>query len=461
MFDLLAAVSGLAVAFFALWAYFRYGDAFHPAVFTAPLMIGGYSIWPLLLNRTGDLEFLLGSEDLVRIQGYYLAALIAFYLAMLLGGSSKALKFRQLSPWRDVAQTIRGQQARRKLVKLAAGLGAVAMLAYWYSILNAGGFDEAYSYYKGGGRAESGYLGEAVLLAYPAALVYALTRQGRGMRARDWVIVLVILSPNLFQGTFGVRRGPLFISLAMIFVTWTVAKGRVPNIRKTALGVGLIVLAVGFMWTQRMTWFDSRTEIVESSGVERTLLPSTENLWLNDYVAGVGSALITEYYDKFFWGKRWFVDLVIRPIPRQVWPNKYEDVGAYWKEAGNPTGFSDFEQIHVLGFALPRGHSMGMLSDMYSEWQWYALFFLFLLGLLLRWLWFKHRMVGQVWTAIFLCAIGLCIYMPTQSFSAWYQRFLIMAVGTYFAWRWVVGKDVKAQRTEPRHLDDGLVESRR
>lgn len=449
MFDLLALACGLVVAFVAVSTYFRYGDAFHPAVFIAPLMFAGYCLWPLVLNRSGDLEFLIGPEDSARIQAYYLVALTVFFVAMATGANRKPLKQRKLSPWQDIAATVHGAHARRRLRRLAVILAVVALAAYWYSISNAGGFDQAYSRYKGGGYAASGYIGEAALLAYPAVLIYALARQGRGFGVTDWIIILVMISPNLFQGTFGVRRGPLFISLAILFVSWVVARGRVPGLLRTVLVVSSILLAVGFMWTQRQIWFSDDISGETRSGLESTFLPSTTELWQNDYVSGMGSALITEYYDAHFWGKRWFVDLIIRPIPRQIWPNKYADVGAYWKEGGNPTGFDELSQIHVLGFPLPEGHSIGVLSDLYSEWSWVALFFLGLLGAFLRWLWFKHRTVGQVWTVLFLVGIGLCVYLPTQSFSAWYQRYLIMALGSYFAWRWVVGKDLKARTEEP------------
>jgi hypothetical protein len=456
VFDLLAISCGLVIAAIAITNYFRYGDAFHPAVFTAPLMLAGYSLWPLILNRQGDLEFLLGTEDVVRVQGYYLVALLAFFIGMSVGRGKLILKHRHISPWREIAQTIEGARARQKLVRLAFGLGVAALLAYWYSIFNVGGFETAYAGYKGGGYTESGYIGEATLLAYPAALIYALVRQGRGFRPQDWLIILALLSPNLFQGTFGVRRGPLFISLAILFVSWIVARGRVPGLARTGLAVSGILAAVGFVWTQRRIWFseDDDGVIAPRTGLESTFLPTSDQLWQNDYVSGLGSALITEYYNAFFWGKRWFVDLLIRPIPRQVWPNKYEDVGAYWKIGGNPTGFSELEQIHVLGFPLPAGHSIGVLSDLYSEWYWAAILVIAGLGVFLRWLWYKHRTVGQVWTAIFLTAIGLSVYLPTQSFSAFYQRFLIMAIGTLVAWRWIVGKDLQRKRAAVDAIDE-------
>lgn len=44
MFDILALACGVVVAVFALTTYFRYGDAFHPAVFIAPLMFAGYCL---------------------------------------------------------------------------------------------------------------------------------------------------------------------------------------------------------------------------------------------------------------------------------------------------------------------------------------------------------------------------------------------------------------------------------
>lgn len=436
------------MALAALIAYGRYRDAFHPAVFTAPLMIAGYCFWPMLLDRNNELTMLLGNEALVRVQAYYFVGLLCLTSGMLWTRGRRLSSPRELSPWRSLTSTVSGDRTRRKLLRLAFILGGIAIFSYVNSIANVGGFEAAYSIYKGGGRASSGYLGEAYLLAYPAALIYALARQGRGLRPVDWIIISIMLSPNFLQGTLGVRRGPLFISLATLFVSWVVSRGRAPGIFRTSIAISLILCSVIFLWTQRQSWFAE--EIPTSRvGLAATLLPDESSLSQNDYVSGVGSALITEYYDAFFWGKRWWVDLLVRPIPRQIWPTKYQDVGAYWKTGGNPTGFEEHEQMAALGFALPAGHSIGVLSDLYSEWWWFAIAVLFGLGRFLRWLWFKHRMIGQVWTVIFLGAIGLCVYLPTQSFSAWYQRFLVMSIGTFLAWRWFVGRDVRKTRTEP------------
>ena len=415
-------------------------------------MLAGYCFWPLLLDRNGDLTSLLGEGSLNRVQAYYCAALVCMMIGMVWTRGRRLASPKELSPWRSLAATVSVDRTRRRLVRLSVVLGSVAILSYLTSIFNVGGFEAAYSVYKGGGRAASGYVGEAYLLSYPAALIYSLARQGRGFRAVDWCVVVVMLSPNLLQGTLGVRRGPLFISLATLFVSWVVSRGRAPGLLRTGLAISVILLSVIFLWTNRQSWFADEGGGPTRVGLTSTLLPDTGQLSQNDYVSGVGSALITEYYNAFFWGKRWWVDLLIRPIPRQLWPTKYEDVGAYWKTGGNPTGFEEYEQVVALGFPLPAGHSIGVLSDLYSEWWWFALFFVFLLGRFLRWLWFKHRTIGQVWTVIFLGALGLCIYLPTQSFSAWYQRFLVMAVGTFVAWRWFIGRDIRQKNRSQEEL---------
>jgi hypothetical protein len=443
MYNSIALACGLVVMYFATRVYFRYRDAFHPAVFTAPLMIAGFSVWPLILNRNGDLESLIGTEYLVRVQVYYLLGLFFLYFGMAWRTKAVISRDGSFSAWQSLKRTIGGERARQRLVGLSLLLATVASLAFWNGIANVGGFDAAYSEYKGGGRSGSGYLGEASLLAYPAVLMYSISRQGRGFRLQDWVLILIMVSPNLIQGTFGVRRGPLFISLSTLFISWIVARGRLPGLFRTGVGVGVVSAIVGFMWSQRKLWFSEEGSDTES-GFASTLIPTAEMLSQNDFVSGVGNVVLTDYYDAFVWGKRWLVDLVIRPIPRQIWPTKYADVGADWKTGLGGTMFSEVEQVHALGFPLPAGHSVGMLSDLYTEWWWFALVVLFAFGFFLRWLWVKHRTVGQIWTVIFLSGIGLCIYLPTQSFSAWYHRFLVMAVGTFISWRWIVGRDVRS-----------------
>ena len=95
-------------------------------------------------------------------------------------------------------------------------LATVGLAAYAYGIVNVGGFVAAFSRVKGGGETGSGYIGEAANLGLVAAALVALSRYREGWTQGTLILLLMGLLPNLVQGTFGGRRGPLFLSLTGI-----------------------------------------------------------------------------------------------------------------------------------------------------------------------------------------------------------------------------------------------------
>jgi hypothetical protein len=168
------------------------------------------------------------------------------------------------------------------------------------------------------------------------------------------------------------------------------------------------------------------------------LFITPEDLETNDYVAGASSVIINNYTKDFTWGRDHLVNLLIRPIPRQLWPSKYED-------AANIFGYrvveggGDWEHFaDVLGFAPPKGSAVGFLSDLYGNFSFGVFLAVFFLGWFLAVLWSRHRLRGGVWSVVFAEAMILSVYLPTQSFSAFYQRLLIMSAITILVFKFYV-----------------------
>jgi hypothetical protein len=412
----------------ALFAYSRTRDPFHPAIIVALPLAFVYGAWPFLLNQDHALVYLIGEEQLAYVGGLYLSAMLAFYLGLLRPPHRRTLRFlRYQQGFRANPFTLNlSPTYRKRLFYVALILGALGLLGYAYSINNVGGLIAAYSRAKGGGYAGSGYIGEAVLLAFPAILLLGLARQGVGkVRSIDVMLALLMAMPHLLQGTLGGRRGPLFLVLTVLFVSWFLARGKMPSLKLTLIGLGITGMLVMLVASQRQHLYLGSGGEFDAERVADVYL-ATETLKTNDYVAGVSSVLVSEYYQDFTWGRDHLVTLLVRPIPQQLWPSKYE-VATNLLGYRVVEGGGSWEHFYeVLGFNPPKGSSVGFVANLYGSFAWGALLAIFLFGWGLALLWKRHRLRGGFWTVLFGEAMILSIYLPTQSFSAFYHRFLIM-----------------------------------
>jgi len=426
-------------------AYARCRDALHPAVLIGPLMAGGYGVWPLVLNRNGDLLRFFNLQDLEKVGFLYFVAVLAFSVSML-GGS--------VSPHRhasapDLGAPLQDDRYRRKLFHLSLGLGSIAVAAYWYMIQNVGGFLQAYGRVKGGGWAASGYIGEALLLAFPAVALLALSRFRERIRLQDAALALLMVSPHLLQGTFGGRRGPLFLSLAVLFVAWFLARGALPSLRTGVLAVSTMMLAVVLVSSQRQEVYIGSQGSVDLSRTLEIVNPDALTVG-NEYVMGVATVLTSEHHGDYYWGYRYFVTYFIRPIPKQIWPSKYEDVGATWIDLN--THENEARYLEAVGLIPVAGASSGVVADLYAEFAWGILPAIMVLGWFYAWLWAKHRLRSGIWSVLYIELIILSIYLPVQSLSAVLHRFVFMSVFTTLAWRYWIGR-TRSFRPEPGPSD--------
>ena len=428
-----------AVATAAFYAFSRTRDPFHPAIILAPSMAFVYGIWPFLLNQGQELTQLFDEEKLAYVGTLYFCALLSFYAGLSRFPSRRVmrglitLKGYQANPFNLNLSAV----VRRRMLLIAMGLGLVALTAYAAMLYSVGGLIAAYSVAKGGGVAGSGYVGEAILLSFPAILLLGLSRQGSGrIRLIDLFLALLIALPHLLQGTLGGRRGPLFLVLAVLFLAWVLARGKPPPLLSSLIGFGTIGFLVLLVASQRQFLFlGSGGDFDISRLFDLFLTP--EDLITNDYVAGVSTVLVNDYHQDFSWGSEHLVNLLIRPIPRQLWPDKYEDaadlLGYRVVEGGGEWDYF----AEVLGFSPPKGSAVGFIANLYSSFSWGVLLAMFLFGWSLAVLWKRHRLRGGLWTVLYGQAMILSVYLPTQSFSAFYQRFLIMTAISVLVFRFI------------------------
>lgn len=435
MFTFYTAATGVVVFFLALRAYGNTRDALHPAVIMSPLFIYMYCAWPLLLNRNGDLLQYFSPNDLQFVSLLYLFSITALYLGLVSGRRPSEIN---LGMSIDVFNIQMDETTRKQMARLAMFLGVLAVGAYLYKISNVGGFEAAYGRAKGGGHAGGiGYISEAVLFSFPAVLLYAISRKAGKISGSEIITALIMMMPHLVQGTLGGRRGPIFLALATLFLAWFIAKRQRPKMATAIIGIGICGLAVIFVWSQRQDVYLGSEGQVEIERMWEKIVPEDSVSTGNTYVAGAATVLMSDRLNFHYWGYRYFVTFAIRPIPSQIWPTKYQDMGADWLyRYGDEVRAERYR--HAVGFVPLAGSAYGYVADSFVEFSWGVLLFSFLLGRVFKGAWVRHTTRGQFWSVLYVVMVILSIYLATQTFTAWGHRTLFIGGLTYVFWRYFI-----------------------
>lgn len=448
MFELICVLIVVICGVGCITAYMVTRDALHPAVFISPLFAYFYGIWPLILNAGGQLEVLIDAGDLARSALVFMLAIIALFAGMLWRARLNA---QALAADGGGYGFFVPREKSDRLLMLAIFLGAAAIAAYIIQLDNVGGFMRAYSRAKGGGRTDSGYIGEAILLSFPSILFLALAVRATGGRIRPIhvVIAVAVAMPHLLQGTFGGRRGPLFIILSTLLLAWFLARGRRPSFVAIVVSVVFLGMSMIVVKSQRHYIY-----IGSEGSFELSRILDADGLAIgqagsgNSYFTAVAQVVAADFYGDYYWGYRYFLTLLIRPIPRQLWPDKYADTGATWIEQ-NRNDKETGRFLNVANESLPRGVSGGAIADGYQEFSWGVVVMFFLLGRLFASVYWKHRRGGGFWTVMLMLMLALSAYLSSQSFSAWFHRLMFMSVFTFVAWRLFVGRLSMSDAREP------------
>ena len=266
---------------------------------------------------------------------------------------------------RGARQPARSQEIARRLLAGGAVAGAIGLLCWVITIINVGGFVNAYSTSYSGGWDDSGYVRDGSLLLLTGILL-AVTALSMGAPKLWSIGVITVYSlPWLSQALLMARRGPTFAYVLIVMMSWYFHRRKRPPI----LLVGLFGVCLGwlvlFLVTNRGAIylgsnFDVQTDV--SGIVEK---PDTGN----EYIYGSGTVLAAERRDHYFWMRRYLAQVLVRPIPSAIWPTKYEDFGVpeLLHNAGTGEGFGD-----ALGWVGAAGSAPGIVADLWVELWWLA-----------------------------------------------------------------------------------------
>jgi len=419
MLETLIWATAAVCAAMVFYAWRRYRDVFHPLVLTAPMLAFMYVLMPLMLLKDGALYAYVSRAQAEFAQTLFLAGVGAFGLGCAVGGAAR------LRPSWSAAFV---DYDRRMIRQGGYILGALGLAAWTYTVINAGGFLSVFSRPKGFGWSEWGAIREAAYLMI-AGLLLLLSPEGFDPKSGRWRLAVTAFSiPYLIQGLLGAQRGPTFLIIGTLGLSWYMARGRRPPLAVVLGGGTALVLLLLFLVLNRgEIYLGSDFEV--KTDVSEFFEPSEAN----EYIFGVGCVTAARQNGEYYWGKRYLAQVLVRPIPRQIWPTKYHDFGI--PEIEQNAGVAGAGLLPVMGWSEIPGAAAGMVADVWVEFSWLSLPFLFLAGWTLGYAWRRAVHQSGPWTSLFMIGILLSVYFVSQSGEAVIFRLLILSTATLWAWR--------------------------
>ena len=432
LFLILTSLIGIVTLGGIILAYRRSRDSFHPIIYLGLMLFVLYCYIPFSLYHL-DLDGLisfLSVEQLEYIQGLNLIGIISIYLGVMFG--DKGINRRHYAGQIWTFPPI----VCKRIDQAAITLGLVGVICYLYGIVSVGGLTVAYGRSYGGGWSGSGYVREAILLTLPALLWLMTTHVQRRLSKLDWTWIAVFTLPLLIQGLLGARRGPTAMILVALFIGWHLVRLRRPSLSKLIIGSIALGILMLFLVTNRNEIYLG-SDFQFERGVGDTSI--TEAYAGNEFIYGSGVILDADLRDKYYWGSRYFTVFFIRPIPRQLWPNKYQDAADFF---GTPnletsnlgTGGTALEQ--TVGWAGSVGAAPGIIADMWIEFWWFFTLALYAIGWLYGMAWRKVITRGGLWIPIYTILTALSVYLIMQTLEAMAFRFLFTSTAAWLIWRY-------------------------
>jgi hypothetical protein len=313
--------------------------------------------------------------------------------------------------------------------------GGLGLLCWLITIINVGGFVNAFSRSYSGGWDDSGYVRDGSLLLLVGVLLLMAVTVVEGPRILNLLFAALFGLPWLASALLMARRGPTFALVVILLMGFYMFRRERPPMLMVA-GTGVLLgWLVLFLVANRSSIylgsdFDVSTDV--SQMVEK---PDTGN----EYIYGAGSLLSTEARGHYYWMRRYLAQVLVRPIPSAVWPTKYEDFGVpeLLTNAGTGEGFAD-----ALGWVGAVGSAPGIIADLWVELWWVCLGAMAALGWAYGFVWRKAVMDGgPQWTSQFVVISALSIYLVMQTMEAVIFRTLLLSVPCWLVWKWALAAE--------------------
>jgi hypothetical protein len=397
-------------------------DVFHPLAFIAPMMAFIYGWMPLRLLAQDGLSRFFDNGQLMFVVSLNLAGIAAFVIACLSVGV------------RNPVPVDRERLSALSCGRLRIGgaiVGGVGLVCWLITIVNVGGFVNAFSKSYSGGWDDSGYVRDGNLLLLVGILLLISAIASEGPRVMNLLLLAPLALPWAAQALLTARRGPTFAFIVVVGMGWYLNRNRRPPIIATAAAGLVLGWLVLFLLANRGNIylgsdFNVKTDV--ASGVAKSDTG-------NEFIYGTGSVVSTERRGHYFWLRRYLAQLLVRPIPSAIWPTKYEDFGVpeLLHNAGTGEGFGD-----ALGWEGAPGSAPGIVADLFIELWWLAVPAMALLGAAYGWVWRNAVTRGPAWASQYVILSALSIYLVMQTMEAVIFRTLLLSIPCWIVWKWAL-----------------------
>ncbi len=436
MFEALLWITAGVVILGALIALDGSRDVFHPLIFIGPMIAFLYVWMPSRLLASDGLSRYFDSEQLVFLQSLYLGGIFAFIAACL----SVGIRFKRARPLPSRPLPL---QLHRRLLIGGGIAGAIGLGCWIITIVNVGGFVNAFSASYAGGWDDSGYIRDGSLLTLVGVLFSITSLSLGGPRLIGLALIAVFGLPWLAQALLTARRGPTFAIAVILLMGWYLARRKRPPLAAVAAAGFLIGWTVLFLLINRQSiHLGADLSDVKTDVTEITDKPDTGN----EYIYGGGSVISAERRDHYFWMRRYLAQILVRPIPSALWPTKYQDFGVpeLLENGGTGAGIGD-----AMGWKGAVGSAPGIVADLWIEMWWLCIPAMAGLGLLYGFVWKRAVTRGGPWTAQYVILSALSIYLIMQTMEAVIFRSLLLSLPCWITWRWALRVPVRLPVAPP------------
>jgi hypothetical protein len=389
-------------------------DVFHPLVFIAPMLAFLYGWMPWKLFHENGLARYFDDGQLRFVAILNLLGVFAFIASCLAVG----VRIPQRQKRRDHRLS---RTALNRLLIGGAIAGSLGLLCWAITIINVGGFVNAYSASYSGGWDDSGYIRDGSLLMLIGVLMAVTSRSAGGPRWPSYAMMAIFGLPWLSSAVLMARRGPTFAFAVILLMGWYINRTRRPPLVLVGVAGACLGWLVLFLVTNRQSIYIGSSLDVKTDVSDIVEKPDTGNEW----IYGAGTVLSSQRRGHYFWMRRYLAQILVRPIPSAVWPTKYEDFGVpeLLHNAGTGEGFAD-----ALGWVGAPGSAPGIVADLWVEVWWLAIPFMGLLGWTYGRVWKNAVTKGGYWSSQFVVISALSIYLVMQTMEAVIFRTLLLSI---------------------------------
>ena len=414
----LVAIVGLVIA------YDGSRDVFHPLIFIGPMLVFLYGWMPWKLYIDNGFDRFFDSGQLIFVATLNLIGVVAFVVCCLAAGVKMPKR-------RSETSSLLSQRQVKRLLTGGAIAGGIGLACWAITIINVGGFVNAYSASYTGGWDDSGYIRDGSILLLVGLMMAVISLSAGGPRMISCMMLALFGLPWLAGALLMARRGPTFELVVVLLMGFYINRRKRPPI--FAVGVAGVCLGwlVLFLVTNRSSIYIGSDFDVKTDVSNIVQAPDTGNEW----IYGAGTILSAQHRDHYYWMRRYLAQVLIRPIPSAVWPTKYEDFGIpeLLHNAGTGEGFGD-----ALGWKGADGSAPGIVADLWVEVWWFAPVLMGLLGWAYGTVWRRAVLRAHGWSSQYVVCATISIYLVMQTMEAVIFRTLLLSIPCWFTWRYAM-----------------------